>query len=229
MRFPPRFRSVRPALLLAAAVLCAPSPGAAQEVTATSGDPALVADLRARVTAIDRALSGYRRETRDVRGFSAKNGRLEAFFDEGGELRKIEATHFGEMWRGTEEFYFDGGRLVFVATVHERHAGRRGTSSFMRRTSAPLHATRATPVRETWGADGTGPSRQRTNTRYFFDGERLVRRERSYHPQVSPEQALADQAWFDPIENFAERSAWLSACAVTEGPCTAPQFVMENL
>lgn len=223
------FRPIPAALALAAAVLCAPTPGAAQEVTATSGDPALIADVRARVAEIDRALSRYRRETRDVRGFSAKNGRLEAFFDESGALRKIEATHFGEMWRGTEEFYYDGGRLVFVATVHERHAGRRSMSNFMRRANAPLHATRAAPVRDTWAADGTGPSRQRTNTRYFFGGEELVRRERTYHPQVTPQQALRDQAWFDPIENFGERSAWLAECAAAEGTCTAPQSVMENL
>ncbi|HEX2204784.1 MAG TPA: hypothetical protein VHG91_15860 [Longimicrobium sp.] len=227
MRFLPRLRTVLPAL--AAAVLCAPSPGAAQEVNATSGDPALVAAVRTQVAEIDRALPRYRRETRAVRGFSAKDGRLEAFFDEGGQLRKIEATHFGEMWRGTEEYYYADGRLVFVATVHERHAGRRGMSNFMRRTSAPLHATRANPVRDTWAADGTGPSRQRTNTRYFFDADQLVRRERSYHPQVSPRQALADQAWFDPIENFGERSAWLAACAAAEGPCAAPQSVLENL
>ena len=42
-------------------------------------------------------------------------------------MRKIEAHHFGEMWRGTEELFFDGSeRLCFIVQTVARYADTHG-------------------------------------------------------------------------------------------------------
>jgi hypothetical protein len=96
-------------------------PAAAQNtVTATSGDPAIIAQIRMRFATIERDSSTYRRTAHGLHGFSLEGGRLEGFY-QGTELRKLKAQFYGEMWRGSEEYYFWDDRLFFVYAVVERY------------------------------------------------------------------------------------------------------------
>jgi len=180
---------------LLAAVACAVSaarPIAAQpEVTATSGSPAAIARIRAEFAAIEREAPGYRRTTHDLWDFSLEGGVLHGFY-RGSELRKLTARHFGETWRGSEEYYFAGGRLIFVLVVQERY-------------DEPL----------------SGNVRWRTEHRFYFDEDRLVRHVRTQRPDD------ADLSLFDPEPARVTRQAELfAACAAAEGAeppsCTAP-------
>src|SRR3712207_3137467 len=104
--------------LFALLAVCATAPAAAQErVTATSGDPAIIARIRERFAEIGRELPTYR-QTGHPLDYSLEGGSLTGFY-RGSELRKLEATMYGEMWRGREEYYFWGDSLFFVYTLHE--------------------------------------------------------------------------------------------------------------
>src|SRR5687767_14123234 len=121
----PPTRLIHLALLLAACRLAA-RPGFAQgDVTATSGSPAAIARIRAEYAAIQREAPGYRQTAHDVWNFSLEGGELRGFY-RGRELRKLSARLFGETWRGSEAYYFAGGRLIFIHVVHERYNGMFG-------------------------------------------------------------------------------------------------------
>lgn len=150
------------ALLLAlcvAAPVCA-ADAQAQAVTATSGDPAAIARVRAEFAAIEREAPAYRRTTHDVMGFSLEGGELTGFY-RGNELRKLHARLFGETWRGTEEYYFAGGQLIFVYVVHERY------DEIL-----------------------SGRVQYRMEHRFYFDRGRLIRRVRTQHPAAGDQSAF---------------------------------------
>jgi hypothetical protein len=46
-------------------------------------------------------------------GFSLEAGQLVAYFD-GPAIVKIVATHYGEMGRTLEEYYYSNGKLIFM-------------------------------------------------------------------------------------------------------------------
>jgi hypothetical protein len=54
----------------------------------------------------------YRRVERKVLGLSTEGAAVVGLF-RGSELRKIEVTWYGETGKAVEEYYLDGGRLVF--------------------------------------------------------------------------------------------------------------------
>jgi hypothetical protein len=144
-------RAYRIGALLA---LCAGVPAAAQEnVTASSGDPAVIARIRARFAAIERESPTYRQTSRDLRGYSLEGGQLEALFH-GDELRKLTARFYGEMWRGREEYYFWADSLFFVYAVVEGY-------------DRPL----------------SGDVRVTAEHRYYFHDGRLIRRVFTQRPR----------------------------------------------
>lgn len=140
------------ALLLALCVTGAIRPVGAQAVSATSGDPAAIARIRAEFAAIERQAPAYRQTTHDVWDFSLEGGELAGFYL-GNELRKLHARLFGETWRGTESYYFAGGQLIFIHVVHERY------DEIL-----------------------SGRVQYRMEHRFYFDRGRLIRRVRTQHP-----------------------------------------------
>lgn len=182
-------RLLRLALLAAA---CAASPALAQ-VSATSGSPAAIARIRAEFAAIEREAPSYRRTTHDVWGFSLEGGELQGFY-RGSELRKLAARLYGESWRGTREYYFSGGRLVFVYVVTEVY-------------DQPM----------------SGNVRARVEHRLYFDGGRLIRQVRSQHPSGAGDLSGygADPA---TVVRDARLFAACAAASGAEPPeCTAPE------
>jgi hypothetical protein len=100
----PPGRFTRAVLVAASIALAAAHPAVAQAVTATSGDPRVIARVRARFAEIEREAPTYRRTTRELQGFSLEGGKLVGFY-RGSELRKLSAHHYGESGEATEEYY----------------------------------------------------------------------------------------------------------------------------
>ncbi len=69
--------------------------------------------IRSHYTAINKKLSRYRRVKKELSGYSAEGGALEAYFD-GAAIKKIVATHYGEIGKAVEEFYYWDDQLIFV-------------------------------------------------------------------------------------------------------------------
>jgi hypothetical protein len=187
-------RLVWTALFLAACALAAAHPIAAQQrVTATSGDPDAIARVRALFAEIEREAPTYRRTTHDVWEFSLEGGSLEGFY-RGRELRKLRAELFGETWRGTEEYYFSGGRPVFIFVVHERY-------------DEPM----------------SGRVRHRIEHRYYFDGGRLIRRVRTQHPRAGEDLSTFDPDLQHLLRNARLFAACAAATGAEPPECTAPE------
>lgn len=185
-------RFLRAALLLVAALCAAAGPAAAQAVTATSGSPAAIARIRALYAQIEREAPTYRRTTHDVWDFSLEGGELKGFY-RGGELRKLSARLYGETWQGTEDYYFSGGRLVFIHVVHGRY-------------DEPM----------------SGRVRVRIEHRYYFDGGRLIRYVRTQHPRSAGDQSMFDPE-VQNLREHARLFAACAAATGSEPPeCTAP-------
>ncbi len=186
-------RLVPPFLILAAFALGAARPAAAQRaVTATSGDPGAIARIRALFAEIEREAPTYRRTTHDVWNFSLEGGELEGFY-RGRELRKLRATLYGETWRGTEEYYFSGGRPVFIYVVHGRYDERM-----------------------------SGRVQHRIEHRYYFDGGRLVRLVRTQHPRAGEDLSMFDPYLPGLLENARLFAACAAATGAEPPECTAP-------
>jgi hypothetical protein len=182
------------AALLAAVCAAAAQPALAQApVSATGGSPAAIARIRAEFTAIEREAPSYRRTAHDLWGFSLEGGELQGFY-RGSELRKLAAHLYGESWRGTQEYYFSGGRLVFVYFVTEVY-------------DQPM----------------SGTVRARVEHRLYFDGGRLIRQVRSQHPAGAGDLTGYD-ADLPSVLRDARLFAACAAAAGAEPPeCTAPE------
>ncbi|WP_420127546.1 hypothetical protein [Longimicrobium sp.] len=168
-------------------------------MSATSGSPAAIARIRAQFAQIEREGPGYRQTTHDVYDFSLEGGVLTGFYH-GGELRKLHARLFGETWQGTEEYYFAGGRLIFVHVVHglydELLSGR------VQRT---------------------------IEHRFYFDGGRLIRRIRAVSPAAAGAEDLsAYEPDISVLLRTAQLFAACAAAAGTDPPeCTAPESILQ--
>jgi hypothetical protein len=180
------------ALLLAFCASGVARPCAGQAVGATSGSPAAIARIRQEFAAIRREAPGYRRTTHDVFNFSLEGGELTGFF-RGDELRKLAARLYGETWRGSEEYYFAHGRLIFVHARYEVYHG----------------------------LFGEGGVRATVEHRYYFDGGRLVRHIRTQRPASEDVSGYgADEA---ELLRHARLFAACAASADPQAPqCTAP-------
>lgn len=92
----------------------------AQSVTATSGDPAIIASIQAASTAIDRDTARYRRTEHALHEYSAEGGTLVGFYN-GALLRKLSAYLAGHSGRLTQHLYYSADQLVFVQSIYEQH------------------------------------------------------------------------------------------------------------
>lgn len=165
-----------------------------QAVTATSGSPATIARIRAEFAAIEREAPAYRQTKHDVHGFSLEGGELTGFY-RGRELRKLHARLFGEMWRGTEEYYFAGGRLIFIHVVHERY-------------DEPM----------------SGRVQWTIAHRFYLDGGRLIRRIRTVRPAPGSDDLSMFDPDPRLLLRKAELFAACAAAAGRNPPeCTAPE------
>jgi hypothetical protein len=93
----------------------------AQTVTATSGDPAVIAATQATLTATDRDTTRYRRTEHSLRDYSAEGGTLVGFY-EGASLRKLSAYLSGHEGLLTQHLYYSADRLVYVQSVYDQFA-----------------------------------------------------------------------------------------------------------
>jgi hypothetical protein len=71
-----------------------------------------VTRVRAKVAEIDRSAAKYTKTKKDVLGISTEGAEV-TLYHSGKELKKIAAKIYGETFRGTSEFYFSGGELIF--------------------------------------------------------------------------------------------------------------------
>ena len=97
----------------------------AQAVTATSGDPLVIAAIQATLSAVDADTTRYRRTEHTLLEYSAEGGTLVGYYD-GASLRKLSAHLTGESGRLTQHLYYSADQLVFVHSVYEQyetHAG----------------------------------------------------------------------------------------------------------
>jgi hypothetical protein len=103
------------------AVLAAGTANASpQVVTATSGDPAVIAAIQRSVTATDRDMTRFRRTEHTLLEYSAEGGKLVALY-EGASLQKVSAYLSGESGSLTQHLYFSADRLVFVESVYDQY------------------------------------------------------------------------------------------------------------
>jgi hypothetical protein len=82
-------------------------------VCAVAQTKGAVAKIRAEVAAINKAAAKYKKTTRDVEGVSLE-GTQAAYYASGRNLRKITAQIYGETYRATGEFYYQGENLIFA-------------------------------------------------------------------------------------------------------------------
>lgn len=69
--------------------------------------------IRQQYAAINKRAARYRKVKKELSGFSLEGGELVAYFD-GLAIVKIVATHYGEMGRTLEEYYYTNGKLIFA-------------------------------------------------------------------------------------------------------------------
>jgi hypothetical protein len=79
-----------------------------------------IAAIRSDVAAINQSLPKLKRITEDVFEYSAEGGTVSWYSDSSG-VRKIEAKLFGETRRGTYEYFYVRGRLIFGFAKIERY------------------------------------------------------------------------------------------------------------
>lgn len=74
---------------------------------------AQISSIRAQYASINKRSARYKKVKKLLSGFSLEGGDLVAYFD-GPSIIKMVATHYGEMGRSLEEYYYSNGKLIFV-------------------------------------------------------------------------------------------------------------------
>jgi hypothetical protein len=80
----------------------------------------LIRSIRRRYATINRNVPRYKRIKKELSGFSLEGGELAAYFN-GRAIMKIVATHYGEMGRASEEYYYWDEKLIFVFLKEYRY------------------------------------------------------------------------------------------------------------
>jgi hypothetical protein len=106
-----------------AVLVAAAMSASAQAVTATSGDPAVIARIQSTTTTIDRDTARYRRTEHALHEYSAEGGALVGFYN-GTRLRKLSAYLTGHSGRLTQHLYYSMDQLVFVYSLYEQYETR---------------------------------------------------------------------------------------------------------
>jgi hypothetical protein len=79
-----------------------------------------IESIRQHYATINQNVARYRRVKKNLSGFSAEGGELNAFFH-GPTVMKMVATFFGETGRTVEEYYFWNGQLIFILQTENRY------------------------------------------------------------------------------------------------------------
>jgi hypothetical protein len=108
------------ALALASMVLLLHTIAAPASLAAAKTVDQQIAVIRKDVAAINKQLPKLRRVTEDTFEYSAEGGTVSWYSDNTG-LRKIEAKLFGETKRGTYEYFYLRGELIFGFAKIERY------------------------------------------------------------------------------------------------------------
>lgn len=87
-----------------------------------------IAAIRAEVAAIDKAAGGYDKKTKNIDGVSTE-GTEATYYLSGKGLKKIVARVYGETFRATVEFYYNGEDLLFAYQKVSRYNGSIGANS----------------------------------------------------------------------------------------------------
>jgi len=168
------------------------TPGVAAVPSQTVLDSQSIVAIRKAYTEIERSLRSYRRARHDLVGFSTEGGYVDAWF-EGPHLRKLAATYYGEMGRGSEEYYFVDDSLVFVLAATEHY-------------DRPL----------------TGHVVGRDEDRFYFEAQRLIRWVDSTHQQRNPASHDAEDRARDIQKTARVLSMCARATQSDTAACTAP-------
>lgn len=72
-----------------------------------------IVSIRQQYAAINKRAPRLRKVKKELSGFSLEGGELVAYFD-GPAIVKMVATHYGEGGRTVEEYYYSGGKLIFL-------------------------------------------------------------------------------------------------------------------
>ena len=70
-------------------------------------------NIRRQYAAINKRSSRFKKVKKELSGFSLEGGQLIAYLD-GPAVVKLVVTHYGEMGRTSEEYYYSNGKLIFV-------------------------------------------------------------------------------------------------------------------
>ncbi len=70
-------------------------------------------NIRRQYASINKRAARLKKIKKELSGFSLEGGQIVAYLD-GPSIVKIVATHYGEMGRNLEEFYYSDGKLIFV-------------------------------------------------------------------------------------------------------------------
>lgn len=152
-----------------------------------------ITSIRERYAAVNKNLAKYRVVKKELSGFSTEGGELVAYFD-GATVVKAVANHLGETGRSLEEFYYRGGKLIFV---------------FSRR--------------ETYDAPMSGKVSKTEEERFYFADGRLIRWLDNRGRVVPPgrgEYREAQARYLDSSRRFVEGA--LSPNPTIEAPEPAP-------
>ena len=131
---------------------------------------AQISTIRAQYASINKRASRYKRVKKELSGFSLEGGELIAYLN-GPSIVKLVATHYGEMGRSTEEYYYQDEKLIFVFEK---------TSHY----NKPM-----------------GRVARSTENRYYFNNDRLIRwvDKNGKQADTSSEEARSKQK--DLLEN----------------------------
>jgi hypothetical protein len=69
--------------------------------------------IRRQYLAINKRAGRYKKVKKELSGFSLEGGELVAYLS-GPAIVKMVATHYGEMGRTVEEYYYSNGKLIFA-------------------------------------------------------------------------------------------------------------------
>lgn len=162
-------------------------------VTATSGSVAAITRIRAVFAEVQQVASRYRQTTHDLRGFYREGGQLVGHYD-GAVLRKLAVQRSDEEWRGTEEYYFAEGQLVFIYVVRERREQSQ-----------------------------RGPNHARLEYRFYFENGHLIRRIRTQLPSGSSEDLSSFDPRLSDLRTKGRLFAHCAEAKETDPrACTAP-------
>lgn len=122
-----------------------------------------IKSIRAKYAEIEKELKDCRQVKRDLPGESAEGGELIAYFKDR-SLEKLSAKFFGETGKALEEYYFAENQLIFVLRVESHY-------------TKPM----------------SGVTKNKTEQRFYFADDKLIRWLNPDNKDVTGDAAAADR------------------------------------